>query len=96
MFILMFAIIIMSASDFDSRSMPWLGICIGIALWAIADSTTAYLEWNEIESVLSSLAQVVFAGGLLSIGLGAFYRRIVNKELGPDNSARPKSSASAA
>jgi len=78
--ILLFAVIVISASDFDTKSMPWLGIGIGITLWVIADTMTAYFEWSEVESVFNSMTDVIFVAGLLAIGIGAVYRKIIADE----------------
>jgi len=80
--IVLFTVIIMAASDFQEKSLPWLGICIGIALWTIADTMTTYLEWQGTESWLVSFSNVIFVAGLLAIGVGAFYRKIVYKDIG--------------
>lgn len=77
--VILFAVIIISASKFDEKSLPWLGVCLGLALWAIADTMTAYYSLRGIESMAVRLMDLFFIAGLLAMGLGAFYRLLVVK-----------------
>jgi len=77
-FIIMNAVIIISALIAQKDTIPWFLICAGITLWTLADSLSAYYSWRGIGTGIDWL-NILFLGGILCIGLGAFYRMLLNK-----------------
>jgi hypothetical protein len=77
--IILFAVIIISALRAEKGSLPWLGICLGMCIWAFADTLTAFYEWSGVETDAMALVDIPFLVGMLVIGLGAYHKMLLMK-----------------
>ena len=78
--IILFAVIIISAFGPQHESRPWFFICIGLVLWTIADTMFAFFHWSQIYTMAFNLMNVLSMAGLLVMGVGAEYQKLVAKK----------------
>jgi hypothetical protein len=95
-FIMLNAVIIISALIARKETIPWFLICAGITLWTVADSLSAYYSWRNITTGIDWL-NILFLGGIHCIGLGAFYKMLLNKgDIADDAMPRYRKNAASA
>jgi hypothetical protein len=78
--IILFAVIIVSAFGPQEESKPWFFICLGLSLWTIADTMFAFFQWSQIYTLAFNLVNVLSMAGLLVMGVGAEYQKLVAKK----------------
>jgi hypothetical protein len=76
--IIALAVTIISAMHANRNAYPWFFVCAGLTMWIVADTFTAYFEWNGVDTA-AHWVDILFLTGIHFIGLGAFYRRLIAK-----------------